>query len=66
MYLYAIALESGIDISPGINAAPLFRILIHFFVNHGIAVMFQIFFLKIFQKQISIPLLLFQTLKYLS
>ena len=45
-------LESGIDVAPGINVVlPLknfhIRILIHFFINQGIAVIFSFFFSKI-------------------
>ena len=42
------------------------RILIHFYINQGIAVIFQFFFFKIFQKWISVPLCLLRSLEYLS
>ena len=48
-------LESGIDVAPGIEVAPStplknfhIRILIHFYINQGIAVIFQYVFLNFF------------------
>ena len=67
-YFSELTLESGIDIAPGINVAlPLkhfhIRILIHFYNNQGIAVIFH-FFLSSFQKLINVTLRLFRTLEY--
>ena len=43
------------------------RILIHFYINQGIAIIFQFFFaFKIFQKRISVALCLFRSLEYIS
>ena len=59
-------LESGIDVCPEINVAPLplknfhIRILIHFYI----AVIFIFIFFKMFQKWIKVHLCLFWTLEY--
>ena len=51
----ADTLDSGIDVPPWINAAPFLkyfniRILIHFYIKQGIAVIFHFFFLHFFSK----------------
>ena len=48
-------LDSGIDGPPGINVAPPLKkfhiiILIHFYINQGIAAIFKFFFLFFFPK----------------
>ena len=52
----SFTLDSGIDVPPGINVAPPLknfhiRILMHFYINQGIAVIFQfwLFSSKIFE-----------------
>ena len=63
-------LDSGINVAPGITVAPPLKnfhimILILFYINLGIAVIFDlIFFFKFFQKLISVPLRLFRSLEY--
>ena len=41
-------------------------LLIHFYINQGIAVIFQFFSLDFFQKLLNVPLRLFRTLEYLT
>ena len=62
-------LDSGINVPPGITVAPPLKnfyitILILFYINLGIAVIYEFFFVfKIFQKLISVPLCLFRSLE---
>jgi hypothetical protein len=65
----APTLDSGIDVAPGINVAPPLKnfhitILTLFYINLGIAVIFDfIFFFIFFQRLISVPLRLFRSLE---
>ena len=48
-------LDSGIDVAPGINVAPPLKnihikILMHFYINQGIAVILNFFFLNFIFK----------------
>ena len=57
-HLDNITLDSGIDVSPWINVAPLLkyfniRILIHFYIKQGIAVIFHFFSFIFFSKIIK-------------
>ena len=68
-YTHVPTLHSGIDVPPGITVAPPLKkfhitILILFYINLGIAIIFNFFFFKIFQKLISVPPCLFWSLEY--
>ena len=61
-------LDSGIDVPPGITIAPHLKIfhitiLILFYINLGIALIFYCFFFIFFQKKISVALCLFRSLE---
>ena len=65
-----VTLDSGINVAPGITVAPPpknfhITILILFYINLGIAVIFYIFIFifKKIQKLISVPLCLFRSLE---
>ena len=60
-------LDSGINVAPGITIDSLknlhIMILVLFYINLGIALVFDFFFFKIFQKLLNVALCFFQSLE---